>query len=60
MTTKLAGKDTYFLPFNQGSNGAGQDGGKGILKLSISVDRLISRIHGVRRQRAKSHKSAAA
>jgi len=29
MTTKLAGKDTYFLPFNQGSNGAGQDGGKG-------------------------------
>lgn len=29
MTTKLAGKDTYFLPFNQGSNGAGNDGGKG-------------------------------
>lgn len=29
MTTKLAGKDTNFLPFNQGSNGAGQDGGKG-------------------------------
>lgn len=29
MTTKLAGKDTYFLPFNQGSNGAGSDGGKG-------------------------------
>ncbi len=29
MTTKLAGKDTYFLPFNQGSNGAGVDGGKG-------------------------------
>ena len=29
MTTKLAGKDTYFLPFNQGSSGAGQDGGKG-------------------------------
>jgi type I restriction enzyme R subunit len=29
MATKLAGKDTYFLPFNQGSNGAGQDGGKG-------------------------------
>ncbi len=29
MTTKLAGKDTYFLPFDQGSNGAGQDGGKG-------------------------------
>ena len=29
MTTKLAGKDTLFLPFNQGSNGAGNDGGKG-------------------------------
>ena len=29
MTTQLAGKDTYFLPFNQGSNGAGRDGGKG-------------------------------
>lgn len=29
MTTKLAGKDTYFLPFNQGSNSAGRDGGKG-------------------------------
>ena len=29
MTTKLAGKDTRFLPFNQGSNGAGQDGGAG-------------------------------
>lgn len=29
MATKLAGKDTAFLPFNQGSNGAGNDGGKG-------------------------------
>ena len=29
MTTKLAGKDTYFLPFNQGSNGTGADGGAG-------------------------------
>ena len=29
MTTKLNGKDTFFLPFNQGSNGAGRDGGKG-------------------------------
>ncbi len=29
MTTQLAGRDTYFLPFNQGSNGAGHDGGKG-------------------------------
>lgn len=29
MTAQLAGKDTVFLPFNQGSNGAGRDGGKG-------------------------------
>ena len=29
MTTKLAKGDTYFLPFNQGSNGAGNDGGAG-------------------------------
>ena len=29
MTTRLAGKDTHFLPFNQGSNGAGSDGGAG-------------------------------
>lgn len=29
MTTKLDGAETYFLPFNQGSNGAGKVGGKG-------------------------------
>ena len=29
MTTELRGKDTAFLPFNQGSSGAGRDGGKG-------------------------------
>lgn len=29
MTTKLEGKDTKFLPFNQGSNGAGNPGGAG-------------------------------
>ncbi|XAK56989.1 DEAD/DEAH box helicase family protein [Bacillus inaquosorum] len=29
MATKLAGEDTYFLPFNQGSNGAGNVGGAG-------------------------------
>jgi len=29
MTTRLQGTDTYFLPFNQGSNGAGNVGGKG-------------------------------
>ena len=29
MATELRGKDTIFLPFNQGSAGAGHDGGKG-------------------------------
>ncbi len=29
MATKLDRKNTYFLPFNQGSNGAGNDGGQG-------------------------------
>ena len=29
MTTRLAGKDTVFLPFNQGTGGPGADGGAG-------------------------------
>lgn len=29
MTTRLNGENTYFLPLNQGSNGAGNVGGKG-------------------------------
>ena len=29
MATHLRGKDTFFLPFNQGSNGAGEVGGAG-------------------------------
>lgn len=29
MTTRLQGANTYFLPFNQGSNGCGNVGGKG-------------------------------
>ena len=29
VTTKLDGRNTFFLPFNQGSNGAGNDGGAG-------------------------------
>ena len=29
MTTRLEGPQTYFMPFNQGSNGAGKVGGKG-------------------------------
>ncbi len=32
MTTELKGEYTRFLPFNQGSNGAGNPGGKGNLK----------------------------
>lgn len=29
VTTELKGENTYFMPFNQGSNGAGNPGGKG-------------------------------
>ncbi len=29
MTTRIEGANTYFLPFNQGSNGAGNVGGRG-------------------------------
>ena len=29
MSTELKGSDTFFLPFNQGSNGPGNDGGAG-------------------------------
>lgn len=29
MSTRLDGSNTFFLPFNQGSNGAGNDGGAG-------------------------------
>ncbi|MBR4895597.1 MAG: hypothetical protein IKZ41_04145 [Clostridia bacterium] len=29
MTTRLMGSNTTFLPFNQGSNGRGNDGGAG-------------------------------
>lgn len=29
MSTELKGSSTFFLPFNQGSNGAGRDGGAG-------------------------------
>ncbi len=29
MTTELKGRDTFFLPFNKGSNGPGQVGGRG-------------------------------
>ena len=53
MTTKLEGAGTYFLPFNQGSKGAGKVGGKGnpvnpdgydteyLWKNVLSKDRLL-------------------
>lgn len=61
MTTQLKGKDTYFLPFNQGSNGAGNVGGAGnpknpigyatsylwevVLKKDVFMDTLQKYIH---------------
>jgi len=38
MTTELKGADTYFLPFNQGSNGAGNDGGRRCAEHSLEHD----------------------
>lgn len=43
MTTKLEGEKTYFLPFNQGSNGAGEIGGRAKAMLVTP-----SRLHAVR------------
>ena len=57
MTTRLQGGKTYFLPFNQGSNGAGHVGGKGnpinsngydtdyLWKSVLCKDRLLEIIH---------------
>ena len=58
MTTKLEGDRTYFLPFNQGSNGAGKVGGKGnptnpaggydtayLWENVLSKDRLLEILH---------------
>ena len=57
MTTHLEGKDTYFLPFNQGSNGCGNVGGAGnpivedgycteyLWKEVLTKDRLMEIIH---------------
>lgn len=57
MTTRLQGSKTYFLPFNQGSNGAGNVGGKGnpinpdgydtdyLWKSVLCKDRLLEIIH---------------
>ena len=41
MTTKLAGKNTYFLPFNQGSNG-GQSGKPQRLSDGVSLGECLS------------------
>ncbi len=57
MTTRLQGADTYFLPFNQGSSGAGNVGGKGnplnpdgyqtayLWKNVLCKDRLLEILH---------------
>lgn len=57
MTTRLEGEKTYFLPFNQGSNGAGKVGGKGnpinpdgydtayLWELVLYKDRLLEILH---------------
>jgi len=58
MTTRLEGKGTYFLPFNQGSNGCGNVGGSGnptnaeghysteyLWKNVLSKDSLLEIIH---------------
>lgn len=57
MTTHLQGDKTYFLPFNQGSNGAGKVGGKGnpinkdgydtayLWENVLSKDRLLEILH---------------
>lgn len=57
MTTRLEGASTYFLPFNQGSNGAGNVGGKGnpvnpngydtayLWEQILCKDRLLEIIH---------------
>ena len=57
MTTRLEGAKTYFLPFNQGSNGAGRVGGKGnpvnpegyttayLWEQVLSKDRLLEILH---------------
>ena len=57
MTTRLEGGKTYFLPFNQGSQGAGKVGGKGnpinpngydtdyLWKTVLCKDRLLEIIH---------------
>ena len=42
MSTKLEGRKTYFLPFNQGSNGAGRDGGKGNPPVEGNADYVTS------------------
>ncbi len=42
MATKLDGGKTFFLPFNQGSNGAGNDGGKGNPPVADNADYVTS------------------
>ena len=51
MTTRLEGEKTYFLPFNQGSGGAGNVGGKGNI---TSVKHCITRLRFVLKDESKA------
>ena len=68
MTTRLQGASTYFLPFNQGSNGAGNVGGKGnpiveddymtsyLWKRVLTKDSLMEILHKYMHLQAKDGK----
>ncbi len=68
MTTRLQGPSTYFLPFNQGSNGAGNVGGKGnpiveddymtsyLWKRVLTKDSLMEILHKYMHLQAKDGK----
>lgn len=68
MTTRLQGAGTYFLPFNQGSNGAGNVGGKGnpiveddymtsyLWKRVLTKDSLMEILHKYMHLQAKDGK----
>lgn len=69
MTTRLSGASTYFLPFNQGSNGAGKVGGKGnpivsegyqtayLWERILCKDRLLEILHKYMHLEAKTEEN---
>lgn len=69
MTTRLAGASTYFLPLNQGSNGAGNVGGKGnpliedgyqtayLWEQVLCKDRLLEILHKYMHLEVKTEKN---